>query len=84
MFGLTTKWIGFGTFEYRNKKKQLVIIDRFFASQRKKFSFDVNIFNDNSDAHIFTELFVTPSRLRYIINLYQFDKNIIDEVCDNS
>lgn len=82
MFNLKSKWDSHGTFEYINKDKQLIIVDRFSLPKRNKFSFDVNVFNDNSDKHIFTELFVTPVRLRYIVGLFQFNKNIINKICD--
>ena len=82
MFSSKTKWNGCGTFQYINKYKQLVIIDRFKSPQRKMANFDVNIFEDNSDDHIFTELFVSPPRLKYILGLYEFDEEIADEVND--
>ena len=82
MFDMKPKWDGHGTFEYVNKDRQLIIVDRFSLPKRRKLSLDVNIFNDNSDTHIFTELFVTPARLRYIVDLFQFNKNIINKICN--
>jgi len=73
-------WKGAGTFEYRDKAKNLIIIDKYSSPFTKEVSFDVNIFENENDESFFNEISVAPKRLKAILDFYEFDKNIIDEI----